>query len=78
MGQPYWGRGIATAAVREMTEYVFGALQCRKLFAPVLAPNKASMRVLEKCGYDLECVLGAEVHKDGCFFDIHQYAKYGE
>jgi ribosomal-protein-alanine N-acetyltransferase len=78
VGEPYWSRGIATAAVREMTEYAFGALQYRKIFAPVLAPNKASMRVLAKCGYDLECVLRAEVYKDGCFFDIHQYAKLAE
>jgi len=77
VGEAYWGRGIATAAVRDMTEYAFVTLQYRKLFAPVLAPNNASMRVLEKCGYELECVLKAEVHKDGGVFDIHQYAIYG-
>jgi [ribosomal protein S5]-alanine N-acetyltransferase len=76
IGEPYWGNGIATDALQQMTEYVFSNLHFQKLCAPVLAPNKASMRVLEKCGYELEGILKQEVYKDGHFYDIHHYARY--
>jgi RimJ/RimL family protein N-acetyltransferase len=76
VGEPYWGNGIATAALEQMTDVVFSAATFRKLLAPVLAPNTPSMRVLEKCGYELAAILKAEVHKDGEFYDIYQYARY--
>lgn len=75
VGEPFWGRGIGSAAVREMTEHAFAELQYRKLFAPVLAPNVASMRVLEKCGYVRECVMCDEVQKHGRYYDIHRFAR---
>ena len=76
VGEAYWGRGIATEALRKMGDLVFSGLKYKKLFAPVLSPNKASMRVLEKCGYVLEGVLKNDVLKDGQYFDRHFYAKY--
>ena len=76
LGEPYWGKGIASEALRMMTEIAIEDFDYRKLFAPVLAPNRASMRVLEKGGYRLEGILKDEVQKDGQFFDIHHFAKY--
>jgi RimJ/RimL family protein N-acetyltransferase len=76
LGEEYWGRGIASEALRQMTEAAFTELAFGKLFAPVLAPNRASMRVLEKNGYRLEGVLEDEVEKNGRRFDIHHYAKH--
>ena len=75
LGEMYWGQGIATKAVGTMTNYAIADLGYKKLFAPVLGPNKASMRVLEKCGYELEGILKSEVAKDGQFFDIYHYAR---
>ena len=74
LGEAYWGRGIATEALAIMTDYATSDLKYKKLFAPVLEPNKASMRVLEKCGYQLEGILKHEVFKDGKYFDIYHYA----
>lgn len=75
LGEPYWGRGIATAALREMTDHAF-ALGYEKLYAPVLAPNIVSRRVLEKCAYGLEGVLKREVFKDEQYYDVYHYARY--
>ncbi|NER79953.1 MAG: GNAT family N-acetyltransferase [Leptolyngbya sp. SIO1D8] len=75
IGEAYWGQGITTEALRLMTDDALFSLGYHKLFAPVLGPNKASMRVLEKCGYELEGILKQEVYKDGQYFDIHHYAK---
>jgi RimJ/RimL family protein N-acetyltransferase len=76
LAEPYWGRGIGTEAVRLMTAWAFESTQFLKLFAPVMHPNIASMKVLEKCGYVLEGVLKGEVFKHGAYFDLHSYACY--
>lgn len=75
LGQDYWGRGIATAAVQQMTDYGFSNRHFRKLYATVLAPNIASMSVLEKCGYQREGILKNEVQKGGAYFDTHHFAR---
>jgi ribosomal-protein-alanine N-acetyltransferase len=76
LGEEYWGKGIATAALRQMTEFGFSSRNFRKLCAPVLAANIASMRVLEKCGYQREAILKNEVQKAGTYFDIHHFAQH--
>jgi RimJ/RimL family protein N-acetyltransferase len=43
----YWGRGVATAAVREFLQVV----PTRPLHAIVAVHNVGSIRVLEKCGF---------------------------
>ncbi len=47
LGREYWGRGIATRALRAMLECV----PRRPLYAHVARSNAASRRVLEKCGF---------------------------
>ena len=76
VAEDHWGKGIATAALRQMTEFGFTTRQFRKLYAPVLSPNIASMRVLEKCGYTREAILKAEVQKGGIYFDIHHFVQH--
>ncbi len=75
LGEPYWGRGIATEALKQMTAHAFDVIKVKKLFAPVLKPNIASMRVLEKCGYVREGEFKMEVFKNGQFYDTVQYAR---
>ena len=76
LGEKYWGKGIATESLRMMTEIGFSELEFRKLFAPVLGPNKASMRVLDKCGYILEGVFKQDVYKGGNYQDGYYFAKF--
>ncbi|RMD84394.1 MAG: N-acetyltransferase [Candidatus Dadabacteria bacterium] len=76
IGEPFWGKGIATEAVKQMTALGFGEFGYRKIIALVLAPNLPSVRVLEKCGYTLEAKLKDEVCKNGQYFDVLRYAKY--
>ncbi|MER7795124.1 GNAT family N-acetyltransferase [Streptomyces sp. NPDC097640] len=47
IGREYWGRGAATAALREL----LGAVPERPLHARAAADNGGSIRVLEKCGF---------------------------
>jgi ribosomal-protein-alanine N-acetyltransferase len=57
LGRAYWGRGLATEAGRLVVDHAFRALGLRRLEARVAAPNGASARVLEKCGFRREGVL---------------------
>lgn len=74
LAQPYWGRGIMTAAVRDTTGYIFNHLDVARLEAHVFEWNLASMRVLEKCGFVREGVLRRRVFKDGEIIDSVLYA----
>src|SRR5437867_7861762 len=54
LGEEYWGRGIVTEAVRAVTEYAFANFDLCRIYAGVFEWNPASMRVLEKAGYEFE------------------------
>ena len=75
IGEPYWGRGVATSALMSMCQHAFVDLEIHKLYAPVLAPNTASMRVLRKCDFKLAGVLADEVSKHGQLYDIHHFER---
>lgn len=74
LGEPYWGRGIMTAAARAASQHALDALGLVRLEAPVFEWNPASMRVLEKCGFVREGVLRRAAFKDGQLIDVALYA----
>jgi ribosomal-protein-alanine N-acetyltransferase len=65
IGEPFWGRGIATLALTSATQLAFRDFDFVRLQAGVLEWNPASCRVLEKVGYSLEGRLRSHVYKDG-------------
>lgn len=73
IGEPYWGRGLASAAVKEMIQIGFKELKLRRIFASAYDYNTASMRVLEKNGFEKEGVAKAAVLKNGKVFDEVKY-----
>lgn len=74
LGEPFWGKGIATEAVRVLVEYAFANFDFARLYAYVKEWNPASMRVLEKCGFQLEGRLRKSIVKDGQTIDQLLYA----
>jgi len=73
LGEPFWGRGIATQALRALTEWVFATTPVVRIYAHVFAWNPASARVLEKCGFTLEGRMRSSVIKDGQIIDQLMY-----
>lgn len=49
LGKEYWGKGIASAALKQFLELI----ETRPLYAHVAKHNIASRRVLEKCGFSI-------------------------
>lgn len=74
LGEPYWGRGIATAAVGALTRHAINHLGFERLFAGVFESNHPSRRVLEKNGYVLEGRKRRAVIKGGVLLDEWLYA----
>jgi len=75
IGEPYWGKGIATKALALVTEYGFKKLDLIRIYSGVFEFNKASMRVLEKNGYELEGIFKNAVVKNGNVCNEHRYYK---
>lgn len=69
LGRAHWGRGIATAAVRALTDYGFAHFNLARIYALVFSSNDASARVLMKAGYEFEGRLRQAVTKDGRTMD---------
>lgn len=74
IGEPFWGRGITTEAVKLITEYGFNNLGLIRIFSEVFAFNKASQRVLEKAGFKKEAILKQAAIKNEKIIDIHYYS----
>jgi ribosomal-protein-alanine N-acetyltransferase len=51
IGVPYWNRGYASAAARELVRRVFLDYGIDELYSSCLVRNAASFRVLEKAGF---------------------------
>lgn len=74
LGEPFWGKGIITSAVRAFTGYVFDNFDLVRIYAAVFETNPASVRVLEKAGYSFEGRLRQAVFKNGLVQDELMYS----
>ncbi|MEW6403865.1 MAG: GNAT family N-acetyltransferase [Chloroflexota bacterium] len=66
IGREYWGRGIATKALRQF----LGVVQTRPLFGHVAKHNVASRRVLEKCGF---AVIGEDKYTNPAGEEVEEF-----
>jgi len=73
LGEPFWGKGIATNAVKLIVEYGFSVLNLERIFAGVFDGNDASKKVLQKNGFLLEGILKNAVIKNGVLIDEYRY-----
>ena len=74
LGRKFWGRGIATAAVKAATAYAFEKFDITRVYALPFDRNVASIRVLEKAGFQREGVLRRSAVKDGVVLDQVMFA----
>lgn len=73
LGQPYWGRGLASEALAAVLLFGFAELGLNKIYATHLAENLASGRVMLKNGMVKEGELAQHTKRDGRYHDLWQY-----
>ena len=76
LGEAYWGRGIATEALKAVTAEAFSRFEITRLYALPFADHAASVRVLEKAGYVREGHLRHSAIKSGVIRDQLLFAAY--
>ena len=75
IAEPFWGKGIASTAIKLMTDYAFQNFNIIRIEAGVLAFNKPSMRVLEKNDFYLESIKKNAVIKNEKITDAYLWVK---
>lgn len=73
LGQPYWGRGLASEALGALLRFGFEVLELNKLYATHIASNPASGRVMLKNGLVKEGEMVQHTKRDGQHHDLWQY-----
>ena len=75
LSEGFWGRGIATRAVTAMSDWAFDNYKLSRVFAMAFAHNAASIRVLEKAGFEREGLMRRSAVKGGVILDQILFAK---
>jgi RimJ/RimL family protein N-acetyltransferase len=74
LAEEFWGKNIVSNAVNAFIRYIFAHFPLNRLYANVFDGNRASMRVLEKNGFELEGRLRQSVYKNGKIIDSLIYS----
>lgn len=74
IGEPFWGKGYGTSAVKQMCRYIFLNTDIIRIFAEPFAYNIPSCRILEKNGFTCEGILRSNAVKNGCILDMKMYS----
>lgn len=76
LAEPFWNRGIMSEALLEVVKYTFATFDINRIFAGIFEYNKPSMRILEKAGFELECVHRKSLYKQNQFYDEYIYVLF--
>lgn len=74
LARTHWGQGIMTDVVRAACKHAQSDWKLVRISALVFTFNRASARVLEKCGFQFEGLLRKHRNKNGQFLDTRLYA----
>lgn len=73
MGRAFWGKGYMNEALTALVVYAFETLKLRRLEADVDPRNAASIRTLERLGFQREGFLRERWHVEGEIQDAYFY-----
>lgn len=74
LGEAVWGKGLASAAIKAFLPWGFERFRLTRIFAITFVTNQASIRVLEKCGFQQEAYLRKSAIKRGVIHDEYLYS----
>ena len=75
LSENYWGKGIATRAIKAATSYAFRDFDIVRIYAESFSDNTGSRKALEKAGFKLEAtlknnIIKNDVIKDSCIYSV--------
>jgi RimJ/RimL family protein N-acetyltransferase len=75
LSENYWGKGIATKAIKAATSYAFRDFEIVRIYAEVFSDNTGSQRALVKAGFKLEAtlknnIIKNDIIKDSCIYSV--------
>lgn len=73
LSENYWNEGIMSVALKEAIIHYFQQTEIMRLYASVYEFNTASMRVLEKVGFQKTGIHHKACFKNEQFIDTHYY-----
>ncbi|WP_218037008.1 GNAT family N-acetyltransferase [Spirosoma sp. KUDC1026] len=74
LAEPFWGKGIISAAIRRIVDFAFDTYDVDRVFARPFGTNVASQRALQKNGFVLEAHFKGTLYKNGEYIDELVYA----
>lgn len=74
VAEPFWGKGIATEAIRLIVRYGFLTFDITRIYAKPFGSNPASQSVLEKTGFIREAVIKDGIYKNHQYHDEYIYS----
>jgi RimJ/RimL family protein N-acetyltransferase len=75
IGESFWNKGIATNAVKLITDYGLNELDFIRIHTGIFEYNVSSMRVLLKNGYAKDGIFKKALFKNGQIWDEHRFSK---
>jgi RimJ/RimL family protein N-acetyltransferase len=75
IARPFWNKGCATEAVRQITDFGFNKLKLVRIQAHVFEGNPASEKVLLKNGFEYEGLIKKDYVKNGISYNTKMFAK---
>lgn len=74
LSEQHWGKGIVTESVQLMVKLGFENYSWTRMYAGIFSSNLASMKVLEKCGFNQEAAFKKSVKKQGVYLDEYIFS----
>jgi ribosomal-protein-alanine N-acetyltransferase len=74
LGEPFWGHGIVSKAIKQIIQFGFSTFEIERIFARPYGTNFASQKILEKNNFLLEGRYNNILYKNGEYLDELIYA----
>jgi ribosomal-protein-alanine N-acetyltransferase len=74
----YAGRGLMPQAVQLVVDFAFEELEFKRIEVAIVPRNKASIRVVEKLGFDFEGISKEYIEVNGVREDHNRYVKLAD
>ena len=74
IGEPFWGKGIVSEAIKLTIDHAFNVMDIKRLYTSVFGFNIGSIKVLEKSGFTFEGKGLKAVCKNGAYYDDMRYS----